>query len=133
MSQLKTFASVVLLLLAAGCAPSSTSAGTAAAGSAKTFVLAKDSDMSCALDSIGNMIVTGKVSNTSKTLTLGFVELRATVQDPNGNTLNTDTGYVDSDKIGPGQSSTYSVYVKAPRGLIGKCVIEVEDARIVEP
>lgn len=126
MSKLKTFVCVVLLLLTAACAQSTGSRGTALA---KTFVLAENSDMSCALDSIGNMILTGKVSNTSPTLTLQFVELRGSILDPGGKTMNTDTGYIDSDKLGPKQSSTYSIYVKAPRGVVGKCAIEVEDAR----
>ena len=96
---------------------------------AKTFVQFKVGTRTCIPDRIGNVVAKGQVSNTNATHTLQFVEIRLTLYDKGGAVINTSTGYTDSDKISPGQSSSYTVYGSDAGGAYDSCKVEVEDAR----
>jgi hypothetical protein len=71
--------------------------------------------------------VTGKVENKSS-YSLRFVELRITTFDKNGKQVNTNTGYIDSDKLGPYASSTFTIYVDDPTNEADTYKVAVEDA-----
>ncbi len=87
------------------------------------------SDWKCHHDRIGNMVFEGAVKNSSSTQTLIFVKIRATIYDKNGNTINTDTTYMDSDKLYPGSTSTFTAFVDDPKKQGEKCEAEIESAR----
>lgn len=94
---------------------------------AKDFVEILD-NRSCNPDSIGNVIFEGTVKNSSNQYDLEFVELRVTVYSASGEVINTDTGYIDSDVLYAGSTSTYRIYADDPQGNGEKCKVEVEDA-----
>jgi hypothetical protein len=81
----------------------------------------------CSHDGIGNMIVEDKVKNTGP-LPLRLVEIRATIYTQAGQQVNTYTGFVDSDVLEPGASSTFDVYVDDPQNEAKRCGVKVEDA-----
>lgn len=83
---------------------------------------------SCEHDSIGNMIISGTVSNSSN-YDLQFVELRGTVYTASGDVVNTNTSYIDSDILGAKSTSTFDIYVDDPDERATKCGVRVEDAR----
>lgn len=95
---------------------------------AKDFVKTSKEDWDCSHDSIGNMIIEGKVKNTSSVYDLRFVELRATIYDDSGQVVNTNTGYIDSDILVANASSTFKIYVDDPGNKANRCKVEVEDA-----
>lgn len=95
---------------------------------AKDFVKTTKDDWDCSHDSIGNMIIEGKVKNTSSIYDLQFVELRATIYDDSGQIVNTNTGYIDSDILSANASSTFKIYVDDPSNKATRCKVEVEDA-----
>jgi len=98
----------------------------------ESIVYAKDQvdvvDFECSHDSIGNMIVEGKVRNTSSAYVLQFVELRATIYTGAGAEVNNNTGFIDSDELNPGSTSTFTIYVDDPAGEAERCLAVVEDA-----
>jgi len=95
---------------------------------AKDFVYTTKDDWNCHHDSIGNMIIEGKVKNTSSTYDLQFVKLRATIYDNWGKVVNTNIGYIDSDILYSNSSSTFKIYVDDPSNIANSCKVEVEDA-----
>ena len=95
---------------------------------AKDFVKTTKDDWDCSHDSIGNMIIEGKIKNTSSVYDLRFVELRATIYDDSGQVVNTNTGYIDSDILAANASSTFKIYVDDPGNKANHCKVEVEDA-----
>jgi hypothetical protein len=84
-------------------------------------------DIDCEHDSIGNLIITGKVENIGN-MDLRFVELRGRAVDPDGNTVNTDTSFIDSDVLAAGATSTYRIYVSDPSNAATRCEARFEDA-----
>jgi len=86
------------------------------------------SDWTCHSDSIGNMIFTGRIRNEHDERTLASVRLRVAVEDARGNIVNTRDGYIDSDIVFPGTTSSFTIYVDNPTGATS-CVIGVENAR----
>lgn len=94
---------------------------------AKDLVFFKKEDFQCSHDSIGNMIIDGKITNTSE-YDLEFVEMRATIYTATGTIVNTNTGYIDSDILSSYASSTFTIYVDDPNNQATRCNLEVEDA-----
>ena len=89
------------------------------------------SDLDCTHDSIGNAIITGKFTNTSQT-TISFVEVEASIYATQGSTgprLNSDWSYVETEHIGPGDSSRFTIYVDDPDSEMRSCRVEVIDFR----
>jgi hypothetical protein len=109
--------------------PKSTN-GNASPGSvyAKDFVEIVKDEWSCSHDSIGNMIIEGKVRNTSSTSVLQFVKLRGSVLTETGEVVNTNTGFIDSDVLYANAESTFKIYVDDPNNIGTQCKIRVEDA-----
>ena len=88
-------------------------------------------DWKCLHDSIGNMIVSGKVKNAGA-LPLQFIEIRATIFTEAGEQVNTGAGFIDSDVLQAGATSTFDVYVDDPEDEAKKCSVKVEEAYFVE-
>lgn len=82
---------------------------------------------SCHHDSIGNMIIEGSVINIGNQ-DLTFVELRAKALTSSDQVVNTNTGFIDSDVLYAGSTSTYSIYVDDPNDTASRCEISIEDA-----
>jgi hypothetical protein len=114
-----------------GATPSGSS-GSSPSGSTldpKDYVGISQSEWTCKPDSIGNMIFKGKVHNESSTHSLRFVELHGYVYTRTGADVNNSTGYIDSDVINPGSTSTFTIYVDDPNNDGEKCNVKVDDAR----
>jgi hypothetical protein len=77
----------------------------------------------------GYMTFRGTVKNTSNTYDLKYIELRVTDLKADGTVVNTNTGYVDSDLVAKGQTSTFEISVENPNSVATKCRIAVENAR----
>jgi hypothetical protein len=75
-----------------------------------------------------HMTISGKVQNMSDTDDLQFVELRGTVLKANGTTVNTDTGYIDSDTPVRNSSSTFTLIINNPNDAGTDCQVQVEGA-----
>ncbi|MBN1876716.1 MAG: tetratricopeptide repeat protein [Anaerolineae bacterium] len=89
--------------------------------------LVKDS-LECEHDSIGNMIMTGKVTNNGP-YQLTLVKIRGTTYtSANGKQLNTNYSYIASDVLNPGAISTFTVYVDDPENEATYCKVTIEDA-----
>lgn len=82
---------------------------------------------SCRNDSIGNTIFEGRIKNTSDSLSFSRVELRGTLYSNDDIVMNTNTGFMDSDFIGPGAESSFTVYVDNPKSQKMTCTISIED------
>jgi hypothetical protein len=79
------------------------------------------------------MTFKGTIKNTSNEYDLKYIELRATVYQADGTTVvNTYAGYVDSDTVSTGQTSTFDIMVNNPGDVGTKCKIAVEDASFVK-
>ncbi len=119
---------VVAGLSAAGRSPS----GGGGSGSSPVTVYAKDQvkveSYTYRHDSIGNVIVSGKIKNTSSQYTIKLVELRATAFDSGQQQINTNTSYADSDQLPPGQTATFDIYVDDPNSRTKSVKVVVEDA-----
>lgn len=76
------------------------------------------------------MVLTGKVKNTGSRM-LRSVRLRAAALTENGEIVNTTTGYIDSDILAAGATSTFKIYVDDPDGEASQCRIAVQDASFV--
>ncbi len=89
--------------------------------------MVKDS-LECEHDSIGNMIMTGKITNTGP-YQLTLVKIRGTTyKSANGKQLNTNSSYIDSDVLNPGAISTFTIYVDDPEDEATYCEVTIEDA-----
>jgi len=89
--------------------------------------LVKDS-LECEHDSIGNMIMTGKVTNNGP-YQLTLVKIRGTTYtSANGKQLNTNYSYTASDVLNPGAISTFTIYVDDPKNEATYCQVTIEDA-----
>jgi hypothetical protein len=78
------------------------------------------------------MIFKGTIKNTSNEYDLKFIELRGTALKADGTVINTDTGYIDSDIVSKGKTSTFEIMVSNPDNVGTKCKIAVEDASFVK-
>ncbi len=63
------------------------------------------------MSSIGSVIFTGEVKNTSTRYTYEYLKIKATVYDGDGNQIGSDWGYLDSTSLPPGAFSSFTVYV----------------------
>lgn len=101
-------------------------------GSAPVTIYAKDKiaveSYTFKRDGIGNIIVSGKIKNTSTQYTIKFIELRATAYDSAKQQINTNTSFADSDTVPPGQTSTFDIYVDDPNSKTSNVKVVVEDA-----
>ena len=112
--------------------PKATSIPTDVVVYAKSFVSTSKDDWNCSHDSIGNMIIEGKVINTSSKYDLQFVELMGTIFDSSNNIVNNSTGYINSTILNANSSSTFTIYVDDPSNKGTKCLVEVVDAYFVK-
>lgn len=76
----------------------------------------------------GYTTIAGKIENTSTVYTLTYVELRGTVVTAAGETVNTETGFIDSDEVAPGDSATFDLMISNPNKRGTKCKVAVENA-----
>jgi hypothetical protein len=127
---------VVLCLIIYGISQSSSNSNKSSSSNsssenliyAKNFVQVIPTFYECSHDSIGNMIIEGKVNNISDEYDLRFVELRGIIYDSSGQTINNSTSYIDSDVLYKKSSSTFTIYIDDPGNKGKKCKVEVEDA-----
>lgn len=75
--------------------------------------------------------VSGRVENTSGR-PIESVRVRGAIEGENGETINSVTGYVDSDRISGNGSATFSVMVRDPGDEGYRCAVSVESARFTK-
>lgn len=85
---------------------------------------------SCSHDSIGNMIIEGKIKNVSSSLDFIYVELRGTAYTSNNEIINTNTSYIDSDILGANSSATFTIYLADPNNQATRCRVSIEGFQI---
>jgi endonuclease YncB( thermonuclease family) len=83
-------------------------------------------DGKCTREAITFVTIRGKVVNHTS-YTLLSLRVRGTIYDSNGQQVNTSAWFIDSDRLDPGQSSTYEVLISDPNLQFKSCSIGVED------
>jgi hypothetical protein len=86
----------------------------------------KITEWSCSYSS-GYTEFTGEVRNTSSVRTVRYVKLRGNIKDGNNKVVNTDWAFIDSDEVGPGNTSSFSFLIENPKG-VRRCDLTVLDA-----
>lgn len=123
---------VVIIVAGLSTAGRSPSGGSSAGSRSPVTIYAKDQikieSHTYRHDNIGNVIVSGKIKNTSTQYTIKLIELRATAYDSSQQQVNTSTSYADSDQLPPGQTSTFDIYVDDPNSRTKSVKVVVEDA-----
>jgi endonuclease YncB( thermonuclease family) len=75
---------------------------------------------------LGTVWIKGTIKNNTS-YTVSLVSLRGTIFDNNGNQINTNIGYADSDKIFPGKTSTFAILVDDPNHAFHSCTLAWEN------
>ena len=95
----------------------------------KSFIQIVPGSVSCNFED-DNMVITGKIKNTSTGYDLQGVWMRGTAKKDDGTTVNTFSMQIDSDILFRNTTSTFTVEVTDPNGIGTKCDVTVDDAQV---